>query len=85
MRSLSTKILLNITSYFSVAQFPRVRNVYRHFYHVGSKFSGDDVEHRLSELTRVGLALSLSPVTPLLDRQIVTKISGILPRDDLFV
>ena len=58
--------------------------MHTHMLYAGSKSSVDDIEHRSSELParRVGLALSLNPITPLLDRQTAAKICGILPKDD---
>ena len=58
-----------------------------HMAYAGSRSSVDDTDHRLSGLPamRVGLALPLNPITPLLDRQTAANISGILPKDyDLF-
>ena len=50
----------------------------------GSKFSGDDIEHRLSGLParRFGLALSLNPIKPLLDHQTTVNTSGLLHKDN---
>ena len=65
----------------------RIMQMHTHMVCAGSKSSVDDIEHRLSELParRVELALSLNPITPLLDRQTAANINGILPKDnDLF-